>query len=111
MFGIAYHWKLYLWLFLGLVVPLTVLMVGAWLPTQSLPFAFLALLFFVRIMLMKDKDYLDQARKIARESLRRQYSREPKQGESEILAQQIVNSRQVVFYVVGVFILAHLVLV
>jgi hypothetical protein len=110
MFGWSFHWKLYTGLFTALVAPLTILMLGKWLPTTSLPFAFMALLLFVRLMVMKDRDYLEVARKLSREVLRKRLGQEPKAGESEILAQQIVNSRQMVFYVIGVLQFAHLVL-
>lgn len=111
MFDLKVHYRLYLSLLAGLVFPLTVLVIFQPVPVESLPFAFMALLVFVRIMSVSDKLYLEQARRQAREILKQQKQKEPRLGEVEVMAQRMVHSRNIVYFVIGGLQLAHMVFV
>jgi membrane protein implicated in regulation of membrane protease activity len=111
MFELKVHSKLYALLYLVLVLPLTILMIGQWTPTQSLPWAFLALTFVTRLMMLKDKAYLDRARKKSRDLYFKEHGKAGKLGEIEVAAHKIVESRQMVFFVIGFLQLCHLILI
>lgn len=111
MFELKVHGKLYAVLIAFLVLPLTVLMLGRWTPTESLPWAFVALTFVTRLMMVKDKKYLDQARKISRDLHFKEHGQAKKMGEIEITAHKIVEARQIAFFVIGFIQLCHLILI
>ncbi len=101
MFGWNFHYRLYLSLGLGLVLPVWILQWGQWIQVPGLPLAFIAILVLIKLLMPSEKQYLPQARKLALQWLTSKNGRPPTRGEAEVLALKMVETRTMSFFVIG----------
>ena len=101
-----FHWKLYLFFSLTVFIPQILLLVFSSWNIPGLGLAFAGIVLMTKLMSSNDRYYLEKARKLAEESLKRQRKMQPKKGEVEVLAEKISQARLFTFYFSGALAIA-----
>lgn len=101
-----YHWKLYLFFSLTVFLPQILLFIFPEWNIPGLGLAFVGVILMTKLMGDKDRYYLEKARGLAVERLKKLRKREPKKGEVEILAEKISQARLFTFYFSGALAIA-----